>query len=335
MLTIRDIARKGGVSTATVSRVLNNSGYVRKDVRDRVIKIIEENNYSPSATARSLSRQETNIIGVIVPSINNPFFAEALEGVTKIVDKNDLTLIYYDTQEDRRKEERALAMVSEQRVRGLIFTPSSANGKADFQKLKAMLTYIDVPVVLLDRPIPDSNFDGVYFDGYSGSYQAVKALIANGHKKIANITCDLNVKILADRFRGYKQALTDHGIKVDDRYIFISDSYLESSYRLALKMLAMKDPPTAVHTSNNDTTLGFLKAVTQMGLKIPDDIAFVGFDKLQVLEDIGVHYSFVDRDVEKMGEVAMDLLLKRIKEKKRQKEEIIFPPVLVMNGSEK
>lgn len=336
MFTIKDIAQQAGVSKTTVSRVLNNSGYVGKDTRERIEAIIQNNNFSPSATARSLSKRETNTIGVMVPSADNRFFSAVLKGITKIVDKYNLTLIYCNTDESVAKEQKALLMLREQWVRGLILTPTvDYSEKAAARHFKKLVNDLNIPVVIMDRPIEYVDWDGVFFDGYKGSYQAVEALIKEGHRKIANITGDLNIRIARERFEGYKQALIDHGIEVEDKYIYKGNFTMEKAYQLSMQCLSMEDPPTAVHTSNNDTSLGFLKAVTEKGLKIPQDIAFIGFDALDTLDAIGVRYSFVDRDTEKMGITAMELLLERIAHADQPKREVIFPPILVLTGSEK
>ncbi len=195
-LTINDIAKKANVSKSTVSRVLNNSGYVNQETREKVEKVIKENAYYPSAQARSLSKRESNTIGVIIPEADNLFFVEVLRGISEVVDENDMTLIFCNTNNNLRKEKRALDTIIMQRVKGLIFTPVNDHSNDETEhKLKQKLRAINIPTVLLDRGVENSGWDGVFFENYKSAYKATEILINEGHKKIGVITGDLNLKI--------------------------------------------------------------------------------------------------------------------------------------------
>ena len=191
-LTIMDIAREAGVSKATVSRVINNSGAVSPRTKERVLEIIKENKFSPSATARNLSKGTSSAIGFVVPEIDNPFFGEILRGVTEITDKNNLTLICCNTDDEREKDRRALDLFKENRVRGILYTPAvDYTDKKDRKNLIRTFDEINVPVVIMDRNINLPNVDGVYFNDYQGIYEATKALIGAGHTRIGIINADL------------------------------------------------------------------------------------------------------------------------------------------------
>lgn len=338
-LTIRDIAKLVGVSKSTVSRVLNNTGYVSEDTRRKIEKVIEEYDYAPSAAARSLSKQETNVIGVVIPEADNPFFGEILKGISDVADENNLSIIFCNTNNDEEKEKNALKMLKEQRIKGVILTPatdekiieSDSHNKEFIQLVNAL----KVPVVLLDRDIDYTDWDGIFIDNNKGAFDAVTALIEAGHEKIAVITGDLKLKIGRERLKGYKKAFEYHGIEIDERYIFEGDFTTDTAYELSKRIINMEEPPTAVFTSNNLSNLGFLKAVFEAGLKIPEDIAFVGFDNVPLVDIFNINLTVVDRDAVKMGRMAMELLIKRLNNPANEKERIIIAPNLKLKGSEK
>ncbi len=161
-LTINDIAKEAKVSKSTVSRVINNSGYVDQHTREKVEKIIEMHTYYPSAAARRLSKRESNTIGVIIPEADNTFFGDVLKGISEVVDEMNMTLIFSDTSNDSEKEERALNMINMQEVKGLILTPVNDRDDSEAErKLKQKLRDLGIPVVLLDRGVSNSQWDGV------------------------------------------------------------------------------------------------------------------------------------------------------------------------------
>lgn len=329
-LTIMDIAREAGVSKATVSRVINSSGAVSQKTRDRVMEIIHANKFSPSATARNLSRGTSSVIGFIVPEIDNPFFGEILRGVTEVTDRNNLTLMCYNTDDDREKERRALNFVKENRVKGLLYTPAiDYSEERDRKRLIKILAEINVPVVIMDRNINLPDSDGVYFNDYQGIYEATMALIDAGHTKIGMINADLERVLARDRQKGFVDAMKQAGLPVREEYIFAGDYHATKAYSLAKELLAMSGRPTAVLTCNNRTTLGFLKALSERGESVPDDIVCVGLDRIEVLELLGHQYNFIERDAMKMGREAVKLLLNRLNYPKRPKMEVVLDTRLI------
>lgn len=335
MITIKDIAKMAGVGKSTVSRVINGSGYVSEDTRQKVEKIIEEYNYLPSAPARNLSKQTSDAIGVIIPGITNPFFEEILFGISEIIDETGMTMYFFYSGNSVEKEERALKNLKEQRVRGLIMSPTiDYSEKNALRRLKGLLNDLQIPVVLFDRPIEHSMWDGVYFDGYNGSYQAVQALIEEGHKKIGIITGDMSIRISRDRFQGYAQALKDYDMQVDPRYIYKGDFTADTAYRLTKACLEGNDIPDAVFTCNNMSTVGFLKALKERKMEIGRDIGCIGFDFVPIIDMLGIHLSYVGRD-DNMGTIAAKMLLERMKNPSTPRREYNIPAKIVLRGSEK
>ncbi|MBB6214291.1 LacI family transcriptional regulator [Anaerosolibacter carboniphilus] len=335
-LTINDIAKKAKVSKSTVSRVLNNSGYVRKETREKIENVIKENIYYPSATARSLSKKESSTIGVIIPEADNEFFGEVLTGISEIVDEHNMTLIFCDTSNNFLKEERALAMLNMQRVKGLILTPVNDHnyGEAE-KKLKQKLKDLKIPIVLLDRGVKNSEWDGVYFENYKSAYSATEILIKEGHKKIGIITGDLKLKIGQDRYKGYLGAMEDYGMEIINEYIYEGNFSVEKAYELSKQFIESKDLPDAIITCNNRTTLGFIKALKEYNLTLGKDIAAIGIDSNKVLDILGYNFSYVARDAVEMGRVAMHRLLERFEDPNKQRVECIMPYKIYLKGSEK
>jgi LacI family transcriptional regulator len=335
MITIKEIANLAGVSKSTVSRVINNSGYVSHEKKEQIEKIIKEHNYQPSAAAVSLSRKESNTIGVIIPEIDNQFFGEVIKGITEEADKNDFSLICFDTQNDGEKELKALSTLAQHRVRGIIITP--ALGYEDMEsveKLRDALEKIKVPVVVVDRDFNYSHLDTVYFQNYESGYLATESLIKAGNKRIGIIQGDMNLKIARERFRGYKDAMSDHKLEIKTSDILEGNFSKTIAYKLTCEMIKAGDMPEAIVTSNNRTTIGFIKALTENNLKIGEDVAIVGIDRIEMLEDLGFDFSYISRDNEEMGRLGIRMLLNREENPDAQRALWIVPCSVVLNGSE-
>lgn len=335
-ITISDIAKLAGVGKATVSRVLNGSGYVSADTRDKVEQIIRENTYTPSAMARNLSKRVSETIGVIIPDPDNPFFAEILKGVSGVVDAHNLTLIFCNTDNMLDKDIKALHVMCRNQVRGLIYTPAvSYETPGEEATVRELLGKLKAPVVALDRPVGSLDLDGVFSDNFAGAYAATTALINAGHRSIGTISGDQHLFIGRERLRGFTQALDDHGLPLDDRHIIRGNFDTEESYRLSQQLLAGRSLPSAFFAANNLGAMGFLKALNEIGMRIPEDMGFISFDRLGNLNDMGFRLSYVDRNVMRMGIEAMRLLMAKMDNANRQPEKIVFPARLTLLGSER
>lgn len=334
-VTISHIAKVAGVSKTTVSRVLNETGYVKDDTREKVLKVIKELNYTPSAIARSLSTNRTNTIGVIVPDIINPFFGEVIKGISEEADKHNLNIILCDTNEDLKKEIKALKLLKEQRIQGIIITPTSVEDENNSEYLND-LDSLGIPVVLVEGHVKNSNFSGVFMDNIKGAFKGTEALIKEGHKNIAIITGRMNTQSAKDRFKGYEKALKQYNISINKDYIFYGDYKQESGYTITKKMLAMKNRPTAIFICSNMMTFGSLKAIYEENLRTPQDIALVGFDNLDLVNIIGLNISYVNGPARELGLRGMNILVDSLKHKKHKHiEKVTLIPELVLKGSEK
>jgi LacI family transcriptional regulator len=336
-LKIKDIAQKTGVSLTTVSRVLNNSGYVKKETRELVLKAAEELGLSYSFAPKRFSKHKNEIIGVVIPDISNPFFGEVIKGISKVADNEKLNFILCDTDEDVDKEISYLEMLKEHKIMGLIITPATDQDEFNRNYLVQM-DNMGVPIVLLDRDIKYSHFDAVFLDNIKGAYEAVEALIKEGHEKIAIIAGPITSKPGRDRMSGYQKALGMNGIPEDEKYIFYGDFRLESGYRLTKEIMSMKDKPSAIFVSNNMMSIGCIKALFEMNKKIPEDVAIVVFDDIDMFSVMNLNISAVSRPTNQMGEEAMNILMERLNNKtddNRTIKKMIMPPYLILRGSEK
>lgn len=333
--TIRDIAEACQVSKTTVSRFLNNSGYVSKDVADRITAKIKELNYVPSSTARNLSLQRSNVIGLVVPEVSNPFFGEIFKGISDVADLHQMSILYCNTDNNRLKEIQAFEKLRSQQICGLIITPATGglnNGSIDTEFLRH-IEALDVPFVLLDRDVEYKEWPGVFTDSKKGAYEGTKLLIDNGHKFIATIHGDLSLLIGKERLEGYQQALKAHDLYNED-FIFEGDFSINRGYEQMLKIIEHHPEISAVFSPNNLTTMGILKALQEKNLKMPEDIAVVGFDDIELLSLLGLNLSVIQRNPKVMGEKAIGLLVDMIKNKNHH-ERLILQPEMIIRGSEK
>lgn len=336
-VTIRDIANIAGVSHTTVSRVLNGSDKVKKSTRIKIEQVIDKLNFTPSAVARGLSLNKTSIIGLVVPELRNPFFGEVFQGVSEIADKNDLTVMLFNTDEQLEKEKKVLRILQEYRIQGLIITPATGQETYDKEYIEAFKK-MNIPIVLVDRTIIDSEFDGVYFDDTKAIYDATYALLKEGHRNIVTLGGNKNLKLAVNRVNGYKLAYKNMGLQYDEGNIFFDDFTRESAYNQTLKILRQKKLTTAIIANNNMLTMGCLKALFEKGVKIPEDIAFIGYDKIEMLDIIKSNISIVEKDAVQMGRNAMKILLMHLDDEEDVAKEIktiVMKAKLVARGSEK
>ncbi len=329
MITIGQIAEMAGVSKSTVSRVLNSSGYVHEQTREKIETIIREYHYSPSASAQSLSKQKTNTIGVLVPELGNTFFTEVLAGVAEVVDENNYTMIVCNTENSAEKERNALNMMEQQRVQGIIFTPAIGYSDAEAAKyIRIQLKHLKVPVVLVDREIENVQWDGVFYENFQSGYLAAEQLIKRGNRKIGIINGDMDLKHARERYRGYLQAMEDYNLPVDKRYIYTGNYSLNTTYEITRKMIQSCDYPEALVLSNNTTTLGFIRGMKECGKEPDDEIQIVGIDHIPVLDMIGYRYDCITRDTKGMGRKAMELLMERFQNPDRERKIYMIPCIL-------
>jgi LacI family transcriptional regulator len=326
---IQDVAKLADVSIATVSRVINNQGGVRRVTEERILKAIEELGYIRSAAARTMKRKETNTIGVIVPDIKNPFFPLVMAGIEQKAREKEFFTILSSTNESPKVEEEIVKNFIERGVDGVIITTANENG--DHLKL---LQEQGIPVVAVDRSIKKFKVDTVLVDNKKGSYQAVQHLILQGHEKIAIICGPQSTTPGLERFLGYKKALEDYNIELDERYVMHGDFGEQSGIESTKKLFELDDQPTAIFSSNNLMTIGCMKALDELNWKLGSEVSFIGFDEVDIATFLNPKLSVVARPMNAIGEIAFQLLHERISFKGAlPKREYLLSPELKIRES--
>ena len=216
-MTISDIAKLSGVSVATVSRVINNKGYVKDETRKKIEAVIEENGYRPNAVARSLTRNDTSMIAVIMSNRLNPFFANVLDAIEEQAAMQGYSILFFNTSEDKERERNAVAQAMEHRVSGILLLPV-IEPDIRTEELLWNAEESGIPVVLIDRDFQEGDFDIVLIDNKKVVYDGVELLIESGHRDIGIITCPEVVKKGRTRLEGYIQCLKDHGLELPSLY---------------------------------------------------------------------------------------------------------------------
>lgn len=336
MLTIKEVAELAGVSKATVSRVMNNSGYVAPHTRAKIESIVKQYNYLPSASAVNLSRQETTTIGVVVPEIGNRFYADIVHGITEAADQMNFSLVFFSTSNSPEQEEKAIRTFRQQQVRGIILGPSvdymsSPIGRRVLSQLKAL----EIPIVVVDRPFDGMEWDAVVYENYQSSYRAAQELYKAGNRRLAVLAGDLMLMIGRERLDGFLKGAADCGLTIQEKDILKGNFTMERAYELSKEMILCGDLPDAIYCCNNQSTLGFLKAANECSVQIGRDIAFLGNDRVEEIDLLGIGISWVCRDNSQMGSIAMQTLNERIKNPQKCKTISIVPYHVELNGSEK
>ena len=271
--SISDVARESGVSIFTVSAVINNKAHVGKARRERVEEAIRKLNYRPNLIARSLIKQKTQTIGMIVTDIANPFFPMVVRGAEDAAQKHGYNLLLCNSDDILEKEEKALELLLSKRVDGILLTKVAA----DFRpSLKQMIKEVNVPFVLVMRTYPELTKDAVISDDYQGAYEAVRHLARSGRRRIGLVSGPMKVSNAKERWRGFRDALEAEKLPFEPELVIEGDYRIESGFRAGHALLSHR--PDGVYVANHLMTVGFLKAAEEMGLKCPEDFGLVSFD---------------------------------------------------------
>ncbi len=331
MALLRDVARYTGVSTATVSRVLNSPEKVSVPTRAKVNAAIAELGYKPNRVARRLSgrRDAARMISLIIPDIQNPFYSFVARGVEDVANRHNCTLILGNADGNAAKEETYLNVVRAESVDGIIAPPID-QGK---DSIVVRLVQEGIPVVSIDGPLHHVEVDSVYVDNTKGTTEAVQHLIQLGHRRIAILCGPLNYLGFQERFEGYKQALEANRIPLVKHYLKFGQSSQEIGRILAEELLALETPPTAIFACDNLFTTGAMEAMYTLGLNIPDQVSIIGFDDIPVMRSYTPPLTAVRQSAYTLGETAATLLFRRIEQPGRDSERVILEPELIVRGS--
>ncbi len=328
-LTISDIAKASGVSQATAARALGNYGSVSEKAREQVLAAAESLGYHRNELAAALVAGSTRTIGLVVGDIENPFFASVVRGLTDVVEVEGHTVLLANSDEDVDRERHAVDTLRSRQVDALVVATAAT---ADLSHLEAAASS-GRPVILIDRLMPDSSLDTVTVDNEAGAAGAVAHLIGHGHTRIGIVTDEPQIASSAERVAGYRRAHREAGVAVDEQLIVEGGPGQEDGRRGALALLGLEDPPTAVFTASNLATYGALSALAELGLRIPDDVALVGFDDFPLADVIDPPITVVSQPVDEIGREAGRLLLQRLAGDRRPPQRVKLETKLVIRRS--
>jgi LacI family transcriptional regulator len=319
-VTIAEVAGRAQVSAMTVSRVVNGSQRVAERTRRRVERAMAELGYIPNRVARGLVVNRLDVLALVIPDISNPFFTKVARAVESTANAAGYTVILGNSDEDRAKEEAYLRAVSSLRVDGIVLAPASRASRESLESLRRR----GIPVVLLDRKVDGMAGDLVRGESVEASGALVEHLVDHGHRRIAMISGPSDVSTALDRERGYRQALERRGLHPDPTLFRHAEYTREGGHREALGLLGREDPPTAIFAANNFLAFGVMDATRQMGLRVPDDVAVVTIDDVEIAAD-EPFLTCADQPAEALGRAATQLLIGRLGGDESPPREIVLP----------
>lgn len=330
-VTIYDVAREAGVSMATVSRVVNGNPNVKPSTRKKVMETIERLGYRPNAVARGLASKKTTTVGVVIPDISNPFYAEVTRGIEDIAKMYHYNIVLGNSDQQKPKELDLIDTFLEKQVDGLLFM-----GRQITPEHEAVFESANVPVVLCATLDEKRRFPAVNINHRLAASEATHHLIEGGHRRIAFIGGSLEEpqKGLA-KLEGYREALESADLPFDEQLVRIGDYRYESGYQAMKQLLELDDPPTAVFCASDEMAVGAVHAVQDKGLRVPDDIEVIGYDDIPLASMMRPKLTTVAQPMYDLGAVAMRLLTKFMNHEPIEEQRVVLLHHLVERESTK
>ncbi|WP_419959995.1 LacI family DNA-binding transcriptional regulator [Psychrobacillus sp. BM2] len=308
MTNIQQVAKQAGVSVATVSRVLNGQNTVSSKTRIKVEEAIKNLNYEPSMLGRNLRNSESRILLILIPSISNPFYLEIIKGIEHVAHSQNYNILLCETDSNPEKENIYFDLVKKKMADGIISMDPAVNIET-LKELAEKYSIIQCSEYHVDSGIPY-----VSIDNEEASYRAVKHLIQIGHKKIGLMNSDEKFLYARQREMGYRRALEEHGISFNNDYIIYTKHLgFEHGQQAMKKILAIQDRPTAIFAVSDLLAIGALKEINASGLHVPNDIAVIGFDKIDFSSMTNPTLTTIAQPMYRMGTVAAEMLIDKIK----------------------
>jgi DNA-binding LacI/PurR family transcriptional regulator len=324
---IQEVARRAKVSSATVSRVLANKPHVRAELKERVLRVVQDMGYEPNRVARSLRVQRSSVIGLIISDIRNSFFQQLARAVEDIAYQNGYAVFLCNSDEDPEKETLYVNVLRAERVAGVIMSPTRETTNA----CKSLLV-AGIPAVAVDRSVLGTSLDSVITDNSEAAYKLVRHLLKQGHKRIGGVFSDLGITTGRERFEGYKRALREAGLPLDETLVRTGLPMDEDGYRLTRALLESSPPPTALFTGSKLLTYGALHAIYDAGLNIPNEVALASFDKLDWMPALPA-MSYAEQPAYELGKTATELLFKRLETPTRAVQKIVLESTIHLDSS--
>jgi LacI family transcriptional regulator len=328
--TIKHVAERAGVSTATVSRVLAGGSGVRRELIDSVQEAVRLLDYHPNRVARNLRVRATRTIGLIIPDIQNPFFTSVVRGIEDVLQGDGYTLLLGNTDDNQERERIYLSTLHAEGVAGIILVTSDGRTPEFRRLLKAK-----VPLVVIDRVPAGLNVDAVTVANLEGAREATAHLIDLGHRRIGFIGGPAHLSTASERQAGYEEALraAGAGYAPTPELIKYGDFRQTGGYQAMRELLAIPEPPTAVFIANNLMTLGALQAIHERGLSIPDDIGIISFDDMSWATSLQPPLTAVAQPTYELGATAAELLLARMRDPERPVRRVVLNTELMIRAS--
>lgn len=331
--TLKDIANATGVSTTTVSIILNNKAkHISKDTKELVLKTAKKMNYRPNMIARSLVKQSSHSIGLIMPDIVNPFFAEIAKGVYEVAMKNNYTVSIFNTDDNIDKDIECIDYMIDTFVDGFVSILATDSRIEKMDTCAKKLENCSCPIVLIDRLIDGQDFMSVTTDNKQGGFLATEHLIKLGHTRIGCVCSQLNTNFSKQRFYGYLEALQKYNIKFDSELIYEGDFRFETGHRGANVLI--KKGVTAIFAFNDMIAYGVYRLLKEQDLKVPKDISVVGYDDLLYSSMLSIPLTTINQPARDIGRKSAEKLISCIEGKAKDiNTHDIFTPELVIRES--
>ncbi|RNI29144.1 LacI family DNA-binding transcriptional regulator [Rufibacter latericius] len=331
--TIHDIARELDVTFSTVARALNDHPAISAATKAAVLETAKRLNYQQNKLASSLRSGRTNVIGIIVPSLDTSFFSSVVHGIERVMNENGYSMLLFQTGESLAQEQKGIETFLQSRVDGII---SSVSGEVDGKEFYEQISKRQVPLLFFDRAIHELPVPSVTIDDYRAGLVATEHLISQGYKQIVHLTSDRNLTIFKERFRGYRDALQRHNLPVEEKMIYKGKLSLEFGKESVQRLMDSEIPFDAVFAAEDYTAMGALQFLLEKGIKVPDEIGVMGFANEAFGAFVTPSLSTVDQQTIKMGEETAHLFLKLIGNKDfygSTPEHIVLDPILIPRNS--
>jgi LacI family transcriptional regulator len=326
-MNIKKIAQIAGVSVSTVSLALNNKPGVSEEKRTRVLGVAEKINYIPNNAARSLVTKKTKSVGVIVPDISEVFYGVLARAVQDGLGEQQYSMILCNSDNKPEKESDTFSFLIEKGVDGIIMVPGTSANVEELRKRR-------LPVVFVDRYAEGIEASYVGIDNERAGYETTMHFLRLGHRRIGCVSGPMGATSSEERIHGYKRALSDKGVAFDRLIVKESDLTVEGGYGAAREMIALKDTPTALFVMGDTCAIGVYKALDEMRMVIPDDIAIIGFDDMPFSPYLTVPLTTVRQPIRELGRASVELLFETIRSKNRnQKRKVILSSELIVRDS--
>jgi len=326
--TIYDVAQAAGVSIATVSKVINGTGRISDKTRKHVTDIMQQLKYQPSMVASALTGKRTYTVGLTLPDLANPFFAEIARAVEDRGHEYGFNVFICSTDNDQEREIKYFTLLTQKRVDGVIV--ATRTEKDLFLK---KLFQQHIPIAIITGEMPALAVDTVMVDDYLGGYQAGKHLIELGHRRIAVLAEDAGALSNRERIRGCHQALAAAGIQPDEQLVEVGGFTVGGGKEATSRLLELAEPPTAIFACNDLLAIGAIQAARERGMQLPQQLSVVGFDNTILATIIDPPLTTIAQPIQEIGRQAMDLLVQEIKGEKSAKQRVVLMPELVVRGS--